>query len=208
MNTNKKLNMTMLCDFYELTMGNGYFKAGTKIGSPTLTSSSAASLTMGAMPSLPGWSRSLSTSRTSTLTPRTSPTSGAGRSLTRTSWTTWQTLSSPGTSLPSPRGPRCSPTSPFSPCGPGHPGPAAGDLPAADHQHQSLIATKPTGSSGLPGGGSAGVRLPPGPGVQRRHRRGPGRLHRRVQGDGLHHLRPALRRARRGHHGPRLGADL
>ena len=23
-----KLNLTMLCDFYELTMGNGYFKAG------------------------------------------------------------------------------------------------------------------------------------------------------------------------------------
>ena len=28
MNTEKKLNMTMLCDFYELTMGNGYLKAG------------------------------------------------------------------------------------------------------------------------------------------------------------------------------------
>ena len=28
MNTEQKLNMTMLCDFYELTMGNGYFKAG------------------------------------------------------------------------------------------------------------------------------------------------------------------------------------
>ena len=28
MNTDQKLNMTMLCDFYELTMGNGYFKAG------------------------------------------------------------------------------------------------------------------------------------------------------------------------------------
>ena len=27
MNTEKKLNMTMLCDFYELTMGNGYFNA-------------------------------------------------------------------------------------------------------------------------------------------------------------------------------------
>ena len=26
MNTEKKLNMTMLCDFYELTMGNGYFQ--------------------------------------------------------------------------------------------------------------------------------------------------------------------------------------
>ena len=30
MNMEKKLNMTMLCDFYELTMGNGYFQAGRK----------------------------------------------------------------------------------------------------------------------------------------------------------------------------------
>ena len=28
MKTNKKLNLTMLCDFYELTMGNGYFQCG------------------------------------------------------------------------------------------------------------------------------------------------------------------------------------
>lgn len=28
MKTNQKLNMTMFCDFYELTMGNGYLKAG------------------------------------------------------------------------------------------------------------------------------------------------------------------------------------
>ena len=27
---NEKLNMTMLCDFYELTMGNGYFQSGMK----------------------------------------------------------------------------------------------------------------------------------------------------------------------------------
>ena len=26
--TNRKLNLTMLCDFYELTMGNGYFESG------------------------------------------------------------------------------------------------------------------------------------------------------------------------------------
>ena len=25
MNSQQKLNLTMLCDFYELTMGNGYF---------------------------------------------------------------------------------------------------------------------------------------------------------------------------------------
>ena len=30
MKTEEKLNMTMLCDFYELTMGNGYFDSGYK----------------------------------------------------------------------------------------------------------------------------------------------------------------------------------
>ena len=30
MNVNDKLNLTMLCDFYELTMGNGYFQKGYK----------------------------------------------------------------------------------------------------------------------------------------------------------------------------------
>ena len=30
MNTNQTLNLTMLCDFYELTMGNGYFLNGMK----------------------------------------------------------------------------------------------------------------------------------------------------------------------------------
>lgn len=30
MKTEEKLNMTMLCDFYELTMGNGYFQTGLK----------------------------------------------------------------------------------------------------------------------------------------------------------------------------------
>ncbi|MEG1594090.1 MAG: nicotinate phosphoribosyltransferase, partial [Oscillibacter sp.] len=28
MKTEEKINLTMLCDFYELTMGNGYFQAG------------------------------------------------------------------------------------------------------------------------------------------------------------------------------------
>ena len=30
MDINDKLNMTMLCDFYELTMSNGYFRNGMK----------------------------------------------------------------------------------------------------------------------------------------------------------------------------------
>ena len=28
MTTEKKINLAMLCDFYELTMGNGYFQSG------------------------------------------------------------------------------------------------------------------------------------------------------------------------------------
>ena len=28
MQTNPNINLTMLCDFYELTMANGYFKSG------------------------------------------------------------------------------------------------------------------------------------------------------------------------------------
>lgn len=31
MKTEEKLNMTMLCDFYELTMGNGYSNRSAKI---------------------------------------------------------------------------------------------------------------------------------------------------------------------------------
>ena len=30
MKMEQKLNLTMLCDFYELTMGNGYFQNGYK----------------------------------------------------------------------------------------------------------------------------------------------------------------------------------
>ena len=30
MKQNDKLNLTMLCDFYELTMGNGYFNCAYK----------------------------------------------------------------------------------------------------------------------------------------------------------------------------------
>ncbi len=30
MRTANRINLTMLCDFYELTMGNGYWKAGMK----------------------------------------------------------------------------------------------------------------------------------------------------------------------------------
>ncbi len=51
----EKLNLTMLCDFYELTMGNGYFERGFRIGSPISMSFSGRSRITAAMPSAPGW---------------------------------------------------------------------------------------------------------------------------------------------------------
>ena len=58
MKTNEKLNLTMLCDFYELTMGNGYFVDGIDgPASAILTSSSAMFRTAAALPSRRVWSR-------------------------------------------------------------------------------------------------------------------------------------------------------
>ena len=51
MKTDQKLNMTMLCDFYELTMGNGYLKAGSRIALPISTFISAPFPTAAATPS-------------------------------------------------------------------------------------------------------------------------------------------------------------
>ena len=57
MKTEEKLNMTMLCDFYELTMGNGYFQSGYKLtASPILMSFSARCQTAAALPSRRVWS--------------------------------------------------------------------------------------------------------------------------------------------------------
>ena len=74
--------------------------------------------------------------------------------------------------------------------------------------HQSLIATKANRIARAARGrtvlefGSRRAR-----GGCRHHRR-PGRLHRRCRRYGLHHLRPDLRRSRRRHHGPCVGADV
>ena len=59
-----------------------------------------------------------------------------------------------------------------------------------EFNHQSLIATKAN-------------RV-----CRAADHRGPGGLHRRLRRYGLHRVRYPLRRARRGHHGPLLGADV
>ena len=76
-----KLNLTMLCDFYELTMGAGYFANGYT----DRITYSAAALTGAGSPLRPVWSRSSSIFRSCILTRRTSRTCGNGSALTRIS---------------------------------------------------------------------------------------------------------------------------
>ena len=105
--------------------------------------------------------------------------------------------------------PEGTPVFPGDGAGPRQPGPAHRDLRPAGHQppepdrHQGQ-----PGGPGRPGPHGAGVRLPPGPGGGRGHRGGPGRLHRRRPRHRLRRQRSALRRARRRHHGPLLGPDV
>ena len=207
MNTNKKLNMTMLCDFYELTMGNGYFKAGYK---DRITHFD---LFFRNVPDKGGYAIAAGLEQVieyiqdlhfdpediEYLRSRNMFDEGFLDYLANFKFT--------GDIFAVPEGTPVFPKEPILTVR--APAIQAGDLPAADHQppepdRDQVQPHRP----GRQRPNRAGVRLPPGPGVQRRHRRRPRGLHRRLQGHGLHHLRPALRRARRGDHGPRLGADL
>ena len=80
MKTQEKLNMTMLCDFYELTMGNGYFKNGYK---DRITYFDVFFRRVAASPLPRGWSSLSSISRTSISARRILPIFAAGSSLTR-----------------------------------------------------------------------------------------------------------------------------
>ena len=91
----------------------------------------------------------------------------------------------------------------------GHPGPAARDLHAVGIQPPEPDRHK--GQPHLPrcrGPGRDGVRLTPRPGHRRRRRRRAGGLYRRLLRHGLHGLRPALRREGARHDGALLGADV
>ena len=57
MKTEQKLNLTMLCDFYELTMGNGYFQTGCKDRITYFTSFSGMFRTRVALRSAPVWDK-------------------------------------------------------------------------------------------------------------------------------------------------------
>ena len=88
MDTNNKLNLTMLCDFYELTMANGYFENGYRDRITYFDLFFRRCPTAAASASLPVWSRSSATSRSSISLRRTSRICAAATSLPSPSWST------------------------------------------------------------------------------------------------------------------------
>lgn len=82
---NDKLNLTMLCDFYELTMGAGYFANGYADRITYFDLFFRRCPDGAGSPSRPVWSRSSSIFRSCILTRRTSRTCGNGSALTRIS---------------------------------------------------------------------------------------------------------------------------
>ena len=77
-----------------------------------------------------------------------------------------------------------------------------------EFNHQSLIATKANRICRAAGARGAGVRLKARAGHRGRSHRGESRVHRRLRRDCLHRVRPDLRRARRRHDGALVGADV
>ena len=111
---NDKLNLTMLCDFYELTMSQGYFATGYKDRIAISICFSGAAPMAAASPLLPVWSRSFSISRICISLKRTLRTCVAVIFSVKNSWHTWLISSSPAISGPFPRALPCSPMSPLS----------------------------------------------------------------------------------------------
>ena len=85
MKTEEKLNMTMLCDFYELTMGNGYFKNGYKDRITYFDVFFRSVPDKGGFAIVAGLEQLIDYIENLTSPRRTSSISGAASSLTRTS---------------------------------------------------------------------------------------------------------------------------
>ncbi len=174
MKTEEKLNLTMLCDFYELTMGNGYFRAGLQdrityfdVFFRNVPDNGGFAVCAGLeqlvqyIQNLHFDEEDIAFLRDKHLFSEDFLSYLRDFRFTGDIWAVPEgRLSSPGAGGDGP--------------GAGHPGPADRDLHPADHQppepdrHQGQ-PDRPGG----PGANGAGVRLPPGPGHGRRHLRSP-----------------------------------
>ena len=108
MKTQEKLNMTMLCDFYELTMGNGYFEAGCKDRITYFDVFFRKVPDGGGFAIAAGLEQLIDYC----ISPRrTSLISAAGTCSARSFWTISEISALPAISTPFPRAHRCSPRS-------------------------------------------------------------------------------------------------
>ena len=195
MDVTDKLNMTMLCDFYELTMGNGYFEAGLQnrityfdVFFREIPDHGGYAICAG-LDRIIDYILDLHFSEEDIAYLRS-------KGLFSEAFLSYlRNFRFTGDIWAIPEGTPIFPQEPV----------ITVRAPAIQAQlvetflllifnHQSLVATK----------ANRIVRAADG----RRHFRRTGCLYRRLQGDCLHHFRPAVRRASRRHHGSRVGADV
>lgn len=210
MDITDKLNMTMLCDFYELTMGNGYLEAGLKDRITYFDIFFRDVPDHGGYAICAGLERIIAYIQDLHFSEEDIEYLRSKDLFSERFLDYLRDFKFTGDVWAIPEGTPIFPREPI----------ITVRAPAIQAQlvetflllifnHQSLVATK-TNRIGPGGGGTcgAGVRFPPGTGHGRRHLRRPGCLYRRLRRYGLHHFRPAFRRSRRRHHGPCLGADV
>ena len=168
MNTNKKLNMTMLCDFYELTMGNGYFKAGYKDRITHFDLFFRSVPDKGGYAIAAGLEQVIEYIQDLHFEPEDIEYLRSRKMFDEGFLDYLANFKFTGDIFAVPEGTPVFPNEPILTVR--APEPAAGDLSAADHQPPEPHCHQ--GQSNRPGGpgtDGAGVWLPPGPGVQRRH---------------------------------------
>ena len=210
MKTDQKLNMTMLCDFYELTMGNGYLKAGFQdrityfdVYFRSVPDGGGYAIAAG-LDQLIDYIEDLHFDEQDIeylRSPRYFLRGVSGLSCELPLHRRYLRRAGGYACFPEGADGRRARARDR--------GAAARDLRAFDRQ-----PPEPHRHQGQPhrprrqGPRCDGVRFPPRTGLRRRHRRRSCCLYRGLLRHCLHHLRPALRHARTRHDGPRLGADV
>ena len=194
MKTQEKLNMTMLCDFYELTMGNGYFQTGYKdrivyfdVFFRKVPDGGGFAITAG-LEQLIDYIENLHFSEEDIAYLR-------GRGIFCEEFLAYlRDFRFTGDIYAIPEGTPVFPKEPL----------VVVRAPAIEAQ---LIETF-TLLTGRPGPDGTGIRLPPRAGCGRRHRGRPRGLYRRRSRYGLHTFGRGVQRTRRRYYGPCLGPDV
>ena len=201
------MNYTMLCDFYELTMGNGYFQSGMA------DQICYFDVFFRNVPDGGGFAIAAGLEQIidypAALTRRILPISERRTCLCEEFLEYLRSFRFTGDIWAVPEGTPIFPREPI----------LTVRAPAIEAQfietylllnlnHQSLIATKSDGLYALPRAVRCLIWFPPGPGHRRRAAGRPRLLYRRVCRYCLHPGRRTLWLSRRGDHGPLLGADV